>query len=246
MSPGGRAWLMRAAVILSRCLPGLPAGLRHWLLRLDTQLADVTPVTARQRLEPWGETRLNTYLHHALPLAELIVGHACIRCSPTARRYTCWSATLSTPTATRSAVVVFTLLDADVITSPVRALAANATCERFIGSVHRELLDWILIVNAAPARRVLGEHEVRVNTCRPRRSLNHAAPLRALPSGACIPICCGDQTRSARQLDPRIGAGRVAAARFRVPTGSLTRTTTPQDFQMVTCRQRWVTTPFLG
>src|SRR5450631_2139531 len=59
---------------------------------------------------------------------------------------------------------------------------ANAICERFVGSIRRELLDRILIVNAAHARRVLGEYEAHFNTHRPHRSLGQAAPLRALPS----------------------------------------------------------------
>jgi hypothetical protein len=61
---------------------------------------------------------------------------------------------------------------------------ANAICEQSVDSVHRELLDRILIVNAAQARRGLGEHEARVNTRRPRRSLGQAAPLCALPEPA--------------------------------------------------------------
>jgi putative transposase len=77
---------------------------------------------------------------------------------------------------------VFTSLDADVIKIPVRAPRANAICERFVGSVRRELLDRILILNAAHARRVLREYETHFNTHRPHRSLSQAAPLRALPS----------------------------------------------------------------
>ena len=77
---------------------------------------------------------------------------------------------------------VFTSLDADVIKIPVRVPVANAICERFVGSIRRELLDRILIVNAAHARRALGEYEAHFNTHRPHRSLGQAAPLRALPS----------------------------------------------------------------
>jgi putative transposase len=77
---------------------------------------------------------------------------------------------------------VFTSLDADVIKIPVRVPVANAICERFVGSIRRELLDRILIVNAAHAGRVLGEYEAHFNTHRPHRSLGQAAPLRALPS----------------------------------------------------------------
>jgi transposase InsO family protein len=59
---------------------------------------------------------------------------------------------------------------------------ANAICERFVGSIRRELLDRILIVDAAHLRRVLGEYEAHFHTHRPHRSLGQAAPLRALPS----------------------------------------------------------------
>lgn len=68
--------LLRAAVVASRRLPSLSKDLRHRLLRLDTRLADITPVSARQGLEPWTPTRLNARLHHALHLADIIVCHA--------------------------------------------------------------------------------------------------------------------------------------------------------------------------
>jgi transposase InsO family protein len=73
----------------------------------------------------------------------------------------------------------FISLNADVIKIPVRVPVANAICERFVRSVRRELLDRILIVNTAHARRVLGEYETHFNTHRPHRSLSQAAPLRA-------------------------------------------------------------------
>jgi hypothetical protein len=76
---------------------------------------------------------------------------------------------------------VFTSLDTDVIKIPVRVPVVNAICERFIGSVRRELLDRTLIVNAEHARWVLREYETHFNTHRPHRSLCQAAPLRALP-----------------------------------------------------------------
>jgi hypothetical protein len=40
----------------------------------------------------------------------------------------------------------------------------------------------ILIINAAHARRVLGQYEEHFNTHRPHRGLRQAAPLRPLPS----------------------------------------------------------------
>ena len=65
---------------------------------------------------------------------------------------------------------------------PVRAPRANAIAERFVGSVRRELLDKVLIVNTAHARHVLLEYEEHFNVHRPHRALGQAAPLRALPS----------------------------------------------------------------
>jgi transposase InsO family protein len=46
-------------------------------------------------------------------------------------------------------------MDADVIKTPARVPVANAICERFVGSLRRELLDRILIVNPAHSPRHL-------------------------------------------------------------------------------------------
>ena len=50
-----------------------------------------------------------------------------------------------------------------------------------MGSVRRELLDQLLLVNTAHARHVLLEYEEHFNTHRPHRSIRQAAPLHALP-----------------------------------------------------------------
>jgi putative transposase len=57
----------------------------------------------------------------------------------------------------------------------------NAIMERWVGSVRRELLDRILIVNAAHLRKALCEYESHFNGHRPHRALNQASPLRVLP-----------------------------------------------------------------
>jgi transposase InsO family protein len=67
-----------------------------------------------------------------------------------------------------------------VLTAP-QAPRMNAIMERWVGSVRRELLDRILIVNTAHLRKVLAEYEIYFNGYRPHRALNQASPLRALP-----------------------------------------------------------------
>jgi putative transposase len=67
-----------------------------------------------------------------------------------------------------------------VLTAP-QAPRMNATMERWVGSVRREILDRILIVNAAHLRKVLTEYEDHFNAHRPHRALNQASPLRPLP-----------------------------------------------------------------
>jgi putative transposase len=68
-----------------------------------------------------------------------------------------------------------------IIKTPVRAPRENAIMERWVGSVRREILDRILIINAAHLRTVLAEYEAHFNTYSPHRALNQASPLRALP-----------------------------------------------------------------
>ncbi|MCW2719831.1 integrase core domain-containing protein [Pseudonocardia sp.] len=68
-----------------------------------------------------------------------------------------------------------------VIKTPVQAPRANAIAERFVGSIRRELLDRILIVNQRHAVSVMAEYESYFNHHRPHRALAQAAPLRALP-----------------------------------------------------------------
>ena len=67
-----------------------------------------------------------------------------------------------------------------VLTAP-QAPRMNAIMERWAGSVRREVLDRMLIINAAQLRKVLSEYESHFNRHRPHRALNHASPLRALP-----------------------------------------------------------------
>ena len=83
---------------------------------------------------------------------------------------------------------VFTAIDVQIIRTPVRAPRANAIAERFVGTIRRELLDRLLIINQRHAAAVLREFERHYNDHRPHRTLGQAAPRRPLPRHAPIAI----------------------------------------------------------
>jgi putative transposase len=68
-----------------------------------------------------------------------------------------------------------------ILRTPVRVPRANAIAERWIGTVRRELLDRMLIVNRRHLETVPAEYVTHFNDHRPHRALNQAAPLRPLP-----------------------------------------------------------------
>jgi putative transposase len=67
------------------------------------------------------------------------------------------------------------------IRTPVRAPRANAFIERWIGTVRRECLDRILIVNRRHLERVLPVYIRHYNEHRPHRSLHQQPPLGESP-----------------------------------------------------------------
>jgi putative transposase len=79
---------------------------------------------------------------------------------------------------------VFAAIDIQIIKTPVRAPRANAIAERFVGTIRRELLDRILIINQRHAAAVLREFESHYNDHRPHRTLGQAAPTRPVPQFA--------------------------------------------------------------
>ena len=77
---------------------------------------------------------------------------------------------------------VFTAIDIRIIKTPVRAPRANAIAERFVGSIRRELLDRILIINQRHAAAVLARVRRSTTTATGHTAtLGQAAPLRPLP-----------------------------------------------------------------
>jgi transposase InsO family protein len=69
-----------------------------------------------------------------------------------------------------------------ILRTPVRAPGANAIAERWVGTVRRELLDRIMIINRRHLTAVLAEYVAHFN--HHRRAPHQAAPLRSLPPPA--------------------------------------------------------------
>ena len=113
---------------------------------------------------------------------------------------------------------VFTAINIQIIKSPVRAPRANAIAERFVGTIRRELLDRILIINQRHATAVLRQYELHYNDHRPHRSLGQAAPLRPLPHRDHNRDQQRPPARPTRRTAPRVSAGRMRCAEFRAPT----------------------------
>ena len=66
-----------------------------------------------------------------------------------------------------------------ILASPPQAPRANAICERIVGTLRRELLDRLLIVNEHHLRQLLTEYLQHYNTARPHRFLGQLTPAQA-------------------------------------------------------------------
>lgn len=71
---------------------------------------------------------------------------------------------------------IFAAESVEVLRTPVRSPRANAICERLIGTLRRECLDRMLIVNGRQLERVLVEYLAHYNRHRPHRSLHQRCP----------------------------------------------------------------------
>ena len=80
---------------------------------------------------------------------------------------------------TSSFDAVFTAEGIRILASPPQAPRANAICERVIGTLRREVLGRLLIVNEHHPRQVLTEYLAHYNTARPHRALGQLTPAQA-------------------------------------------------------------------
>ena len=85
-----------------------------------------------------------------------------------------------------------TAMGLTVLKTPARCAQANAFCERLIGTMRRECLDWLIVLNERHLRIVLKEWVDHYNHGRPHASLGPGIPdvapdTLAQPNGHQIP-----------------------------------------------------------
>jgi len=68
------------------------------------------------------------------------------------------------------------LLGLEVLRSPVASPKANSICERVIGTIRRECLDWMIPLSEAHLRAILGEWVAHYNRGRPHSALGPGVP----------------------------------------------------------------------
>ena len=77
---------------------------------------------------------------------------------------------------TRSFDAVFQANGTRILRTAVQAPRMNATCERLVGTLRRELLDRVLILSEAHLRAVLAEYQVHYNSARPHQGIAQRVP----------------------------------------------------------------------
>ncbi len=63
-----------------------------------------------------------------------------------------------------------------ILTTPYQAPRANAICERFLGSVRRECLDHLLMLQEKQLQRVLNTYVMYFNRARPHQGIKQQSP----------------------------------------------------------------------
>jgi transposase InsO family protein len=83
-----------------------------------------------------------------------------------------------------------------ILRTPVRSPQANAFCERVIGTIRRECLDWMIPLNERHLRRVLRLWVAHCNRGRPHASLGPG-----IPDGPDITmLSCGHRIRDGHRV----------------------------------------------
>ena len=77
---------------------------------------------------------------------------------------------------TASFDAVFQATGTRILLTAVQAPRMNATCERLVGTLRRELLDRVLILSEQHLRAVLAEYQAHYNTARPHQGIAQRVP----------------------------------------------------------------------
>jgi putative transposase len=77
-----------------------------------------------------------------------------------------------------------------IVRTPIRAPNANAYAERWVGTLHRECLDRILIINRRQLEHVLRLYTDHYNRHRPHQSLSLRPPDESTSASARAPAGC--------------------------------------------------------
>ncbi len=83
-----------------------------------------------------------------------------------------------------------------ILKTPVRSPTANAFCERVIGTIRRDCLDWTIPMNERHLRHVLEEWVAHYNRGRPHTSLGPGIP----DAPDCTPEQCGHRIRDGHDV----------------------------------------------
>jgi len=103
---------------------------------------------------------------------------------------------------------VFQAEEMDILKSAPRAPRMNAHCERVIGSIRREALDHVLILNEVHARQVLAAYQRHYNEHRPHQARNQ------LPPGADQQPATAHDLEGRRLLRTRVLGGVINEYRY--------------------------------
>jgi transposase InsO family protein len=99
----------------------------------------------------------------------------------------------------------------DIIHTPFEAPRANAVCERFVGSLRRECLDYLLVLGDRQLGRVLKEYSEYFNQARPHQGRAQQTPEASRLSRASMTTAQRPAV-SLSSLAPARGAGRKLIA----------------------------------
>jgi transposase len=106
---------------------------------------------------------------------------------------------------------VFQTGDVEILKTPPQAPRANAICERLVGTLRREVLDRILIINAAHLRRLLAEYQTHYNGHRPHQGRGQRPPQAGETPDEPITDLCTRRIRRTSILDGVISEYHRAA-----------------------------------